>query len=187
MLENRRSSSRHRRAAVGGTVALSLVAVLAACGGGGEKGAGAADTTGAVAPAGAAPAGTTTTAAAGGMGAQVFATCATCHQANGAGMANVYPPLAGSELLNGNPAIPIRIVLNGLQGPVTVKGQQYNSVMPGWGAQFSDAQIAAVLTYERSSFGNSSSPVTEQQVAAVRKATSSRTTAWTAAELEEVQ
>ena len=62
------------------------------------------------------------------------------------------------------------IVLKGLQGPVTVKGQQYGTaVMQPWDKTLTDKQIADVMTYERSEWGNSASPVTPEQIAAFRK------------------
>lgn len=117
-------------------------------------------------------------------GATEYNVCATCHQADGKGMPNLYPPLAGSTLLNGPVEKPIAIVLHGLVGPVTVNGAEFNGAMMPWGQALSDDQIAAILTYERSSWGNTASAVTAAEVAAVRKATASRTTQWTIKELE---
>ncbi|HEX4933192.1 MAG TPA: cytochrome c, partial [Gemmatimonadaceae bacterium] len=112
-----------------------------------------------------------------------YLVCQTCHQENGEGLPNLYPPLAGSEWLTGDAEIPIAIVLHGMQGEITVKGQKFNNVMAPW-ASLSDAQIAAILTYERSSWGNTASAVTAEQVAAVRAATASRTTPWTPEEVK---
>ena len=62
------------------------------------------------------------------------------------------------------------IVLKGLQGPVTVKGQQYGTaVMQPWDKTLTDQKIADVMTYERSDWGNSASPVTAEQISALRK------------------
>jgi len=62
------------------------------------------------------------------------------------------------------------IVLKGLQGPVTVKGQKFGSaVMQPWDKTLTDQKIADVLTYERSEWGNSGSAVTAEQIAALRK------------------
>jgi len=62
------------------------------------------------------------------------------------------------------------IVLKGLQGPVKVKGQQYGSaVMQPWDKTLTDQKIADVMTYERSDWGNKASPVTAEQIAALRK------------------
>lgn len=100
-------------------------------------------------------------------GKTVYATCQACHQADGNGLPGAFPPLAGSEWVNGPVENLIRIQLRGLTGPITVKGQQFNSVMPP-NATMSDDEIAAVLTYVRSNFGNSSSAVTPEQVKALR-------------------
>jgi mono/diheme cytochrome c family protein len=177
----RRSSILTRRPGSLGAALASAAVALAACGGGGEKATpgGGADTAAATPPA--------QTASAGSSGEQVYQRCVTCHQANGEGLAGVYPPLAGSEFANAqNPAVPIRIVLHGLQGPVTVKGTEYNSLMPpyGTGIEMSDQEVADVLTYVRSSWGNSAGPVTAQQVAAERAASAGHTGAMTAAELQ---
>ena len=90
-------------------------------------------------------------------------------------MPGAYPPLAGSEWLLNNPEVPIRIVLHGVQGPITVKGSSFNNAMTPFGDQLSDAEIAAVLSYERSSWGNNAAPVTSEQVATVRAATKAQT------------
>src|SRR3989454_11552232 len=104
-------------------------------------------------------------------GKKIFAAnCQTCHQANGLGVPSQYPPLAGSEFTTGGSRRPAMIVLKGLQGPVTVKGQKFGSaVMQPWEKTLTDQKIADVLTYERSEWGNSASPVTAEQIAALRK------------------
>lgn len=119
-------------------------------------------------------------------GAQVYATCAACHQANGQGIPGGFPPLAGSEWVTGKADVPIAIVLHGLQGPITVKGQPYNGVMSPWGTTFSDQEIANVVTYIRSQWGNKAPAVTSADVARVRAATKARTTAFTAADLKKL-
>jgi len=117
-------------------------------------------------------------AAGGANGAEIFTRCAACHQSTGQGLPGTYPPLAGSEWLVNNPEVPIRIVLHGLQGPITVKGSSFNNAMTPFADQLSDEEIAAVLTYERSNWGNGASAVTAEQVKAVREATKSQTTPW---------
>src|SRR5437588_10502624 len=104
-------------------------------------------------------------------GKKIFAAnCQTCHQANGEGVPGQYPPLAGSEFTTGGSHRPAMIVLKGLQGPVTVKGQKFGSaVMQPWDKTLTDQKIAGVLTYERSEWGNSGSAVTAEQIAALRK------------------
>jgi len=101
------------------------------------------------------------------MGKASFLVCAACHGQNGEGV--VGPPLAGSEWVTGPVSNLISMQLRGLQGPITVKGKEYN--VPGGMAPMAyqtDAQIAAVLTYVRNSFGNKASAVTPEQVAALR-------------------
>lgn len=104
-------------------------------------------------------------------GKKIFsANCQTCHQANGLGTPGQYPPLAGSEFTTGGSERPAMIVLKGLQGPVTVKGQKFGTaVMQPWDKTLTDQRIADVLTYERSEWGNNASPVTAEQIAALRK------------------
>ncbi len=104
-------------------------------------------------------------------GKKIFAAnCQTCHQANGLGVPGQYPPLAGSEFTNGGSRRMGMIVLKGLQGPVTVKGQQYGTaVMQPWDKTLTDQKIADVMTYERSEWGNGASPVTVEQISALRK------------------
>ncbi len=102
-------------------------------------------------------------------GARIFAVnCAACHQPSGKG-GGPYPPLAGNPDVNAvDSASLIRTVLNGRTGPITVNGGQYGGNMPSWRNQLSDAQIAAVLTYVRTAWGNSAPAVSEDQVAAAR-------------------
>ena len=114
-------------------------------------------------------------------------TCAACHQATGEGVEGTYPPLAGSEIVNGDEAKIVRIVLHGLTGPVEVAGETYSGMMPPWGGVLKDPELAAVLTYARSAWGNKAAPITPATVAAIRAATASRTTPWTVAELAQVK
>lgn len=103
-------------------------------------------------------------------GENLFATnCAACHQANGSGVPNAFPPLAKNELVAAkDPTFPIRVVLYGLQGKITVAGGTYDGNMPAWSNVFNDAQIAAILTYVRSNFGNDAPAVDAAAVAAQR-------------------
>ncbi|HKH90966.1 MAG TPA: cytochrome c [Gemmatimonadaceae bacterium] len=121
-------------------------------------------------------------------GKQVYSTtCAACHQVSGEGTSGVFPPLVGSEWVTGDDAKLARIILHGLTGPIEVAGETYNGMMPPWGGTLKDADIAAVLTYVRSAWGNKAAPVTAARVASIRAATSSRATPWTAAELAAVK
>ena len=116
-------------------------------------------------------------------GAQIYNTlCGACHGPDGKGL-NGLPPLVGSEWPKGAPARTIKIVLNGLSGPVEVAGKSYNIDMPPQGAVLSDEKIAAVLTYVRKSFAGGAGPVSVDEVKSVRAATAQRTTPWTADEL----
>ncbi|HPF73327.1 MAG: copper-containing nitrite reductase [Lysobacteraceae bacterium] len=97
-------------------------------------------------------------------------TCSVCHQSNGEGLPGVFPPLAKSDYLKAHRDQLIGIVLNGLNGPVTVNGKDYNSVMPPM-SQHTDDEIANILTYVLNSWGNDGGQVTKDDVAKVREAT----------------
>jgi mono/diheme cytochrome c family protein len=102
------------------------------------------------------------------IGKVQFMVCAACHGQNGEG-GPAGPPLAGSEWVTGPVSNLIRIQLRGLQGPIKVKGTEYN--FPGGMAPMAyqtDEQIAAVLTYVRNNFGNKAPAVKPEQVAALR-------------------
>ena len=98
-------------------------------------------------------------------------TCVTCHQPDGNGTPGQFPPLTGSEWLKEKePGRVIRIVLNGLNGPLQINGKSFNGSMVPWKDTLSDEEIAAVLTYVRQNkiFGNSAPEVKPAQVKAVR-------------------
>ena len=102
-------------------------------------------------------------------GESLYSNCMACHQQNGQGLLGVFPPLAGSEYVVGEDAsLPVKIILAGLNGPVTVKGVQYNGAMPAFGA-LGDRAVAGLTTYIRANWGNEGSEVTEEQVAAIRE------------------
>ena len=104
-------------------------------------------------------------------GAALFnGTCSVCHQASGAGLPNIFPPLAKSDFLLANKRRSIEIVLNGLNGPVKVNGAAFNSVMPPM-SQLTDDDVANILTYVRNSWGNQGDAVSSEEVAKVRAAT----------------
>jgi nitrite reductase (NO-forming) len=101
------------------------------------------------------------------MGKAVYATnCAACHQSGGQGIPHAFPPLAKSDFLNADKIRAIKVVTGGLNGKVTVNGQDYNGVMPAW--TLSDDDIANVLTYAYANWGNSGKEVTPQEVKANR-------------------
>jgi nitrite reductase (NO-forming) len=88
-------------------------------------------------------------------------------------MASVFPPLAGSDYLMAVKRRAIEVVLNGLTGPVTVNGEEYNSVMPPM-SQLTDDEVANILTYVLNSWGNDDGTVTAPEVGEVRDATSDK-------------
>ncbi len=111
--------------------------------------------------------------------------CFACHQATGMGLPSVFPPLAKSEYVNGNPERFAAMILKGNLPPMTVDGKVYAaSPMPAQEAVLSDEKIAAVMTYVRGSFGNNSPAVSADVVAAARKKLVDRKTSWTEAELK---
>jgi mono/diheme cytochrome c family protein len=127
------------------------------------------------------------------MGKKVFLVptyCVQCHQATGLGLPGTYPPLAGSEWVNGPDNRVISIVLYGLQGPVTVKGTVFKAAaMPSFGPSgfnLGDEKIAAVLTYVRQEWGNKSGPITADQVAAVRTQDGNHG-AWSESDLQQIK
>ena len=97
-------------------------------------------------------------------------TCSVCHQDNGQGIPDVFPPLAKSDFLNKDPQRAIHIALNGLTGKVTVNGKNYESVMPPM-SQLNDDEIANILTYVLNSWDNNGAVISKEQVQAVRGST----------------
>jgi mono/diheme cytochrome c family protein len=101
------------------------------------------------------------------LGRHLFTSiCAACHQPNGLGRSNMFPPLAGSDYLNADKNRAIQIVIAGRQGEVVVNGLKYNSNMPSF--PLSDQDIANVLTYVYNSFGNAGLEITPEEVKTVR-------------------
>lgn len=103
-------------------------------------------------------------------GALFNGTCSVCHQSTGEGIPNVFPPLAGSDFLLADKKRAIGIVLNGLSGPVTVKGNRFDSVMPPM-SQLNHDEVANILTYVLNSWGNAGGRVTADEVVRVRSST----------------
>jgi mono/diheme cytochrome c family protein len=119
-------------------------------------------------------------------GQRIFTTyCSVCHQLTGQGLPGQFPPLAESEWVAApNPNRIIRLVLDGVQGPITVKGTGFNGAMPPWRELLRDEDIAAALTFVRGNknWGNSAAPVTPEQVKAIRDKIAARS-AWSPDEL----
>ena len=159
---------RVRRTSPLAVAALPALAALIACSSNGNSANTAGDSANTAAATGAAMA--TEAAAPAGGGQQVYATnCASCHQSNGQGVPGAFPPLAGNAAVTGDPKTVIHIVKYGLSGKIAVGNATYNGMMPPWGSQLSDAQIASVVTYVRSAWGNHGAPVTTIDVTAVPK------------------
>jgi mono/diheme cytochrome c family protein len=117
-------------------------------------------------------------------GDAVFAgVCQACHQASGLGVPGQYPPLVGSEWLLQDPGMPIRIVLHGVQGEISVKGSIFNNKMPQFHDKLSSDEIAAVLTHVRSAWGNAAGAINAADVDSMRVRYAGRGP-WSAAELE---
>lgn len=114
-------------------------------------------------------------------GALFQATCATCHGEDGRGLAGLAPPLAGSPWVRDADEWLLRIVLQGLQGPIEVGGERFDLAMPGHAAdpRFDDATLAGLATWLRRAWGHADRPVTPDRVASIRAATASRHSPWT--------
>jgi mono/diheme cytochrome c family protein len=125
------------------------------------------------------------------LGAKVFrreSHCITCHQANGKGMKNVYPPLMNSKWVSGDEQRLIKLTLHGLWGKIKVSGVVYDPStgvppMTAFKDILNDKELAAVLTYVRNSWGNKAAPISEKTVKKIRHENQSRTTFWTPEEL----
>ncbi|MEO8615710.1 MAG: PA14 domain-containing protein [Luteolibacter sp.] len=118
-------------------------------------------------------------------GQQLFTLyCSACHGADGKGAtAGTFPPLSGSPWVAGDPDRAVKIVLKGLTGSVDVLGKTYNLEMPPQGAALPDDQVAAILTYVRSAWGNQAAAVTTDFVKSTRTAIEDRKTPWSAPEI----
>jgi mono/diheme cytochrome c family protein len=124
------------------------------------------------------------------LGKKVYAeSCAGCHQNNGLGVPGQFPPLAASEWVTAEgPTRIIRLVLNGIGGPIKVKGNDFNNQMPPWKDTLNDDKVAAVISYIRQNkeWGNAASGITPEQVAAIRKKVADKDGPWQPADLEKL-
>ncbi|MDP9024643.1 MAG: cytochrome c [Candidatus Eremiobacteraeota bacterium] len=155
-----------------GLVGLALILTIAACAKSSDSSSTTTTTSADSAAAGASPGADTNkmNGASAGDGAKIYQTnCSSCHQPTGAGIEGTFPPLAGNPVVTGDSSKVIHILKYGLNGKIEVKGQKYNGMMPAWGTQLSNADIASAITYIRSAWGNKAPAVTEAQVKAVAK------------------
>ncbi len=109
--------------------------------------------------------------------------CAACHQGSGKGLPPAFPPLAESRWVTGDAGIPAKLILLGLAGPIEVKGVNYNGAMPAFGEILKDKDIAAILSYIRTSWGNEAPIVMEEEVANYRAQVGDRKTTYNIQEL----
>jgi mono/diheme cytochrome c family protein len=115
-------------------------------------------------------------------GEKVFAVrCASCHQANGLGIAGQYPPLDGSNWVTSDPGIITNIILKGLKGEIVVKGETYgtSAAVNMAAVAISDREIANVVTYVRQAWGNNAEEIFEDEVASIRSESAEQQDQWT--------
>ncbi|WP_026951024.1 PVC-type heme-binding CxxCH protein [Algoriphagus mannitolivorans] len=123
------------------------------------------------------------------LGKEIYAKegfCGTCHQENGGGLvASGFPPLRNTPWVTGSPERLVKLVLNGLLGPITVNGQEYPGQVPmtPFQGMLNDTEVAAVLTYVRNSFGNKASPISPELVKQIREETKNKEGFWNPSEL----
>jgi mono/diheme cytochrome c family protein len=94
--------------------------------------------------------------------------CLPCHQADGSGVPGMNPPLLKSPYVQGSAIGLIGIILKGLKDGVQIEGESYSNPMPAFSSVLKDQEIADVLTYLRSHFGNKAGPISLTQVSAIR-------------------
>jgi len=100
--------------------------------------------------------------------------CANCHQRNGKGDNNRFPPLSGSEFVTGDKNRLINVLLNGLEGEIKVNGKTFNGIMPSYAGILDDHAIASIATYIRNNFSNNAGHVSTPEVKTVRNGHSQR-------------
>lgn len=128
------------------------------------------------------------------LGQRVFyeeGSCYTCHRDHGEGIVRIYPPLVGSEWATGDPDRLIKLTLHGVWGKIRVRGKIFETTrgvppMTAIGNFFTDAEVAAVLTYVRNSWGNDASEISEDHVKRIRAETKARRRFYSPEELIEM-
>lgn len=117
-------------------------------------------------------------------GKEVYAlTCIACHGVDGQGVPEAFPPLDGTERIQGDPQRMIKIVLHGMTGPLEIDGIKFDGAMPPLGSTLSDRQVADVLTFIRQNWSNDAAPVSAEAVAQIRALHHDRMELWTPDEL----
>lgn len=109
--------------------------------------------------------------------------CGDCHGKKGEGSSDVYPPLDNTSIAARNKETFIKLVLQGLEGPVVVGGRRYDGAMPSFRASLSDPQIAALLKYVQDMAGASYTPIETNDVKKIADETSTMTEPFTSSEL----
>jgi len=94
--------------------------------------------------------------------------CLVCHQSDGSGVPMMYPPVIESDYISVNTDSLIVLILEGLSGPVVVKGEEYNSIMPPMKDVLDNEEISDLINYLRNSFGNTGDYVKAGEVAKLR-------------------
>jgi mono/diheme cytochrome c family protein len=105
--------------------------------------------------------------------------CGACHQTTGLGLPLLFPPLAGSAVVDGDTTRLLRIILHGLQGPYDANGKTFNAIMPPQAALLNDQEISDALNYVRSTWGHSAQKIAPADVAKVRAENRSTPWSWT--------
>lgn len=116
------------------------------------------------------------------QGAKIYTNCSSCHQPNGMGQTGQFPPLAGSEWVLGNTEMLAMIIHNGVAGPIEVAGATYDNQMAAVGANLSAKDLAALMTYIRTSWGNDASLVSPEMAAEAIRISTERGGGQTSAE-----
>ena len=114
--------------------------------------------------------------------------CASCHQANGLGLAGQFPPLAKSKWATSDPGLISKIIIKGLKGEIQVKGQTYgsNPAQNMVAVPIDDREIANVVTYVRQAWGNEASEVSPEEVSGFRAESSNQEGQWTGEQLRTI-
>ena len=118
------------------------------------------------------------------LGQQLYSACIGCHQPDGSGSVGMAPPLAGSAIAQGPSDRLAKVLLHGMEGPYTMLEMEFSGVMVP-APVTTDAEVAALMTFVRRSFGNQADPVDAALVAQVRAANATRNKPWMRSEIEE--